>query len=296
MQRSPRGVLTSGSEVLFPYPKQAGSKSVVICNYSGKKYFWGKSGQGDKAIEDVKKGEECTTIPLEETCSDSVCWHRGWVSPCRSQSCFKGSAREVNAGIDVVNSGGGKGVCTVICTAGKDLCKTNTVVFIAPMHCTYVQVVHSALSIVDFPAPYQNLPKITFPYPRPALDGTSIYICNYSGDEYFFSTNDKDRQSWMDSPGHAFIKPITHGEACTLIKTSVSSWRRGFIAPCKQDRKDCFTERAQEVHAGVNVVNSAGAGQALCTIECAAMADVCKTATVVMISPAHCDKVHVATM
>lgn len=41
----------------------------------------------------------------------------------------------------------------------------------------------------------------------------------------------------------------------------------------------------------MNVVNGAGAGQALCTIECAAMADVCKTATVVMISPAHCDKV-----
>jgi len=54
------------------------------------------------------------------------------------------------------------------------------------------------------------------------------------GDEYFFSTNDKDRQSWMDSPGHAYIKPIAHGEACTLIQTEMSSWRRGFIAPCKQ--------------------------------------------------------------
>ena len=66
----------------------------------------------------------------------------------------------------MVNSGGGKGVCTVICTAGKDLCKTNTVVYIAPTHCTYVQVVHSALSIVDFPAPYQNLPKVLRPYPE----------------------------------------------------------------------------------------------------------------------------------
>ena len=179
-QRSARGALQTGSEVLFPYPSEAGSGSVVICNYSGKRYYWGKSGIGDTAVESVEKGGRCTAMPLEEACSDSVCWHRGWVSPCKSQSCFKGSARQVNAGIDVVSSGGGKGVCTVICTAEKDMCKTSTVVYIAPLHCTYVQVVHSSLSIIDFPPPYENLPKITFPYPRPSLDGTSIYICNYS--------------------------------------------------------------------------------------------------------------------
>jgi hypothetical protein len=26
----------TGAEILFPYPSQAGTRSVVICNYSGK--------------------------------------------------------------------------------------------------------------------------------------------------------------------------------------------------------------------------------------------------------------------
>ena len=53
---------------------------------------------------------------------------------------------------------------------------------------------------------------------------------------------------------------------------------------------------AQEVHAGVNVVNAGKAGQGLCTVECRADKDTCRTTTVVFISPVKCDKVHVSTM
>ncbi len=44
------------------------------------------------------------------------------------------------------------------------------------------------------------------------------------------------------------------------------------------------------------VVNPPKAGQGLCTVECQAETDVCRTTTVVFIAPAKCDKVHVATL
>ena len=39
-----------------------------------------------------------------------------------------------------VSAGEGSAVCTVVCMASQDACKANSVVYIAPAHCSFVQV------------------------------------------------------------------------------------------------------------------------------------------------------------
>ena len=183
-----------------------------------------------------------------------------------------------------------------------------------------------------FPYPTQWNP---YPGAKPrGLTDTTITICNWSGHSYWYSTGDSTDEAWKHgnstmprcdpcgvcsqarsdldcacggaldcacggAPGAAstLVKPLGKGSSkCVVINTDELSWRRGYVAPCGGGETDCARASAQEVHAGVNVVNAQKAGQALCTVECLAETDVCRTTTVVFISPAKCDKVHVATM
>jgi len=152
------------------------------------------------------------------------------------------------------------------------------------------------------------LPKLVFPYPTQwqpypgassqGLTDTTITICNWSGHDYWFSTGDSTDEAWKHGAASTVVKPLgkNSNTKCIVINTSELSWRRGYVAPCSAGETDCARASAQEVHAGVNVVNPPKAGQGLCTVECQAETDVCRTTTVVFISPAKCDKVHVATL
>uniref|UniRef100_A0A7S0ERX5 Uncharacterized protein n=1 Tax=Hanusia phi TaxID=3032 RepID=A0A7S0ERX5_9CRYP len=298
-----------GVQILFPYPKGADKMSITLCNFADRTYYYkgGKRGSEKVALPSVGVGETCMSIPLDQACKDEVCWERGAVAPCETRSCFLNSAKAVTAGISVVSSGQGSAVCTVICTAPKAECKTMTTVYIAPAHCSYVQVLPSAVDLVEFPAPYNNMPKVVFPYPtkwKPGpesstrkLSPTTISICNWGYEDYWFSTGDSTDEAWKHGAGHVLVKPIGRGgEGCVVVNAEELSWKRGYIAPCPSGESSCARILAQEVHAGVNVVNPAEAGQALCNVECASDSSVCKTTTVILISPVKCDKVHVATM
>uniref|UniRef100_A0A7S4HBQ3 Uncharacterized protein n=1 Tax=Guillardia theta TaxID=55529 RepID=A0A7S4HBQ3_GUITH len=298
-----------GVQILFPYPKRADRMSITLCNYADRTYFYkgGKKGSEKVAVPSVGVGEACMSIPLDQACKDEVCWERGAVAPCETRSCFLNSAKAVTAGISVVSSGQGSAVCTVVCTASKAECKTTTAVYIAPAHCAYVQVLPSAVDLVEFPAPYDSMAKVVFPYPtkwKPGpgsstrkLSPTTISICNWGYEDYWFSTGDSTDEAWKHGAGHVLVKPIGRGtDGCVVVNAEQLSWKRGYIAPCPSGEASCARILAQEVHAGVNVVNPTEAGQALCNVECASDASVCKTTTVILISPVKCDKVHVATM
>jgi len=136
----------------------------------------------------------------DQACASQDCWRRGHVAPCETGMCFAGSRKAVTAGITVVSTGEGSAVCTVVCMGTQDECKTNSVVYISPAHCGYVQVLPTQTEVVEFPPPYQYLPKLVFPYPtqwnaypgaKPqGLTDTTITICNWSGHNYWFSTGD----------------------------------------------------------------------------------------------------------
>ena len=63
-----------------------------------------------------------------------------------------------------------------ITTYTQDECKTQSVVYISPAHCGYVQVLPTQTEVVEFPPPYQYLPKLVFPYPTQwnPYPGTSV--------------------------------------------------------------------------------------------------------------------------
>ena len=92
---------------------------------------------------------------------------------------------------------------------GQDECKTNSVVYISPAHCGYVQVLPTETEVVEFPPPYQALPKLVFPYPTQwqpypgassqGLTDTTITICNWSGHDYWFSTGDSTDEVLLGS-------------------------------------------------------------------------------------------------
>jgi hypothetical protein len=138
-QEKPSGVALN---IMFPYPTEADTKSVLICNYSGKRYFY--KGERDSApmvgIDSISVNEKCHAVPLSEACQTRECWRRGHVAPCETGMCFAGSRKAVTAGITLVSTGEGNAVCTVVCLGSPDECKSKSVVYIAPTHCGYVQV------------------------------------------------------------------------------------------------------------------------------------------------------------
>mmetsp|Transcript_66278 Transcript_66278/g.138138 ORF Transcript_66278/g.138138 Transcript_66278/m.138138 type:complete len:598 (-) Transcript_66278:79-1872(-) len=294
------GVTAPPTTIFFPYPSSVSLNSVVICNYSGKKYYYEGKVEGVKhAVEPVELDGECTSFPLSDACQDNICWNRGTVAPCKSAHCHTTSATDVNAGIVVVPGGGaGRSDCHALCTAAQAQCETATLVIIAPAHCATVQILPMLISqldaTLDFPKPFTNLPKVTFPYPLNP-DATSIFICNYSGQDFWFSTDDSTQTAWENAAGHMLVKPISRGGSCAVITTGESTWTRGYIAPCDAGETECKKSKGAEVHAGVNVINGEAEGVALCSVECHAAADMCQTATVVFLSPVKCDRVHVTT-
>ena len=296
--------------IMFPYPKEASADVVQICNYSGKRYYYqgGKEAAGMVTVESLNVGNKCQSIALADACASEDCWRRGHVAPCETGLCFVGSRKAVTAGITLVSTGDGAAVCTVVCMGTADACKTNSVVYISPAHCAYVQVLPTQTQVVDFPAPYDYLPKLVFPYPTEwtpfgggkavGLTDTTITICNWSGHNYWFSTGDDTEEAWKHGAAATMVKALGKdgNNKCVVIKTAEESWRRGYVAPCADGETVCARAAAQEVHAGVNVVNPSKGGVGLCTVECEASTDVCRTTTVVFISPAKCDKVHVASL
>ena len=188
--------------VMFPYPKEASARDVLICNYSGKRYYYqgGKEGAAMVSIDSMAVGDKCHAVGLAQACASADCWRRGHVAPCETGMCFTGSRKAVTAGITVVSTGEGSAVCTVVCMGTADQCKTNSVVYISPAHCGYVQVLPTQTQVVDFPPPYEYLPKLVFPYPTQwnaypgakaqGLTDTTITICNWSGHNYWYSTGD----------------------------------------------------------------------------------------------------------
>jgi hypothetical protein len=144
--------------VMFPYPKEASARDVLICNYSGKRYYYqgAKEGAGLVSIESMAVGDKCHAVGLAQACASADCWRRGHVAPCETGMCFAGSRKAVTAGITVVSTGEGSAVCTVVCMGTADECKTNSVVYISPAHCAYVQVLPTQTQVVDFPPPYHS--------------------------------------------------------------------------------------------------------------------------------------------
>lgn len=71
-----------GAEVVFPYPRTASPTRVMICNYSGKDYWWSRSKAGVSSggelvrIPSVVAGSGCASVDLAEACSDRSCWER----------------------------------------------------------------------------------------------------------------------------------------------------------------------------------------------------------------------------
>jgi len=65
------------------------------------------------------------------------------------------------------------------------------------------------MQVVNFPPPYQYLPKLVFPYPTQwnaypgakaqGLTDTTITICNWSGHNYWYSTGDSTDEVSFDT-------------------------------------------------------------------------------------------------
>lgn len=277
---------------MFHYPYDAGLSAVVICNHAGKDFwFEGQAGGKDVHVPAVMMGEKCTVVPLSEACKDATCFHRGDVKPCSGTQTCGAQTRQVTAGVNVVSGGEGSATCVVHCPLSNLMCQASTVVFISPSNCQDVQVVPSSNVPALFPAPYNNLPTLMFPYPKKVVPA-SVIICNHSGERYWYAWDDATEKDWMSGPGHTMVLPLQPGEACQRVETAVS-WHRGFLAPCPKSDKRCFRQSVRSVTAGVNVLHVPGGGQGTCIVHCDAAVDTCRTASVVVISPSLCERVKV---
>eukprot|EP00802_Teleaulax_amphioxeia_P011086 Tamp_11116.p1 GENE.Tamp_11116~~Tamp_11116.p1 ORF type:complete len:309 (+),score=29.16 Tamp_11116:747-1673(+) len=253
--------------------------------------YWFEGADGGKGVHvpPVMMGEKCTTVPLSEACKDATCFHRGKVKPCSSaESC---TARDVTAGVNVIAGGAGSATCIVKCPQSNLMCQASTVVFISPSDCQDVQVTPAQTSPDLFPAPYNNLPTLMFPYPQKVYP-SSVIICNHSGERYWYAWDDATEQAWQNGAGHTLVPPLQPGQKCQRVETGVS-WHRGFIAPCPKSDKRCFRQSVRSVTAGVNVLHIPGGGQGTCIVHCDAAVDTCRTASVVVISPSQCERVKV---
>jgi hypothetical protein len=286
---------------------------MVVCNYMGKPYTFtgedelpistsGATGKYIVKINPVQIGEMCTTIPMAKTCESSTCWKRGTING-------GDGAKQITAGVNVISRiSAGESVCTVRCPSSRLLCEAQTVVFIAPVHCRQVKVLPSTEPDPEArlaPAqdrlinPYHALPSVNFPYPG-GVAPTTVTICNYASEAYWYSWDDSTEKQWEQGPGHRSIPPLTdRSKACVQVETAVS-WHRGFVAPCPKDQAACYKQNVRSITAGVNLIDPVGVpGHGLsglsgeCRVECTAAVSVCETATVVYIAPARCAQVQV---
>ena len=283
-------IMSEQTQIVFPYPYDAGLSAVVLCNYAGKDYwFEGAADQSVVQVPPVMMGEHCSMVALSQACKDKTCFHRGSVKPCTgTQTC---SSHQVTAGINVVSGGSGSATCTVNCPLSDVMCKASTVVIISPANCQNVQVTSLTNAPELFPAPYNNLPTLMFPYPKKVVP-SSVIICNHSGERYWYAWDDATEQDWTNGPGHTMVQPLQPGQSCQRVETAVS-WHRGFLSPCPKSEKRCFRQSVRSITAGVNVLHLPGGGQGTCIVHCDAAVDTCRTAAVVVISPSQCERVKV---
>jgi len=276
--------------IAFPYPADASLSAILICNHAGKPYYFvGEMGGEAHVIEPVMMGGQCTAIPITAACKDASCFRRGTLRPCADGHC---AMREVTAGVNIISQGTGSGICTVDCPLTTLMCRAATVAFISPVNCQSVSEHTGSHVAPRFEPPYSVLPLMQFPYPQSALKPSSVIVCNYSPQSYWYTWDDSSESKWKDGPGHALVAPLRPAQPCQMVETALS-WHRGFVAPCPKGEAACFMSHVKSVTAGVNVLYPPGEGQSTCTVHCNAAIDVCKTASVVVISPTRCERVQV---